>query len=359
MAYKLGIPRSDHLPESPSVILGAGGVSPLDMTHAYATIAAMGVRRPLLAVTKVAPYGQKPILTPASKNKGHRVMQDGAPWELTKFLDVNVHSCCTGTNANVAALGPPVPGAGGQDRHHRQPHRRLVLRLHPQPGRLCLGRLPAGRGARCSTWAGRSRGRRSAAGIRPRSGASSPPRRSPTSRPSSRRRRGRSRRCTRSSSSRSRRSSTSRAAEDQEEGRKVGLHRDRLDGHGHRHRHGHDGHRHDGHPATPDEHRASTPTDNVEPCAKRGQTPFGARCRVASGRGPRSRPTAHRGPGHAAARRGPAPDPRAHAGARGRAGARSRPTWPDACWPPTSRPVSACRRLPPRPWTAMPSAPPT
>ena len=48
--------------------------------------------------------------------------------------------------------------------------------------------------SRCSTWAGRSRARRSAAATRPRSGASSPRRRSPTSRPSSRRRRGRSRR---------------------------------------------------------------------------------------------------------------------------------------------------------------------
>jgi membrane peptidoglycan carboxypeptidase len=102
MAYKLGIPRSDNLPQTPSVILGAGAVSPLDMTHAYSTIAAMGVRRPLLAVTKVVPFGQKPILTPASKNKGHRVLPDGAPWQVTQYLDTNVHSCCTGTNANVA-----------------------------------------------------------------------------------------------------------------------------------------------------------------------------------------------------------------------------------------------------------------
>jgi membrane peptidoglycan carboxypeptidase len=114
MAYELGIPRSDDLPESPSVILGAGSVSPLDMTHAYSTIAATGVRRPLLAVTKVAPYGQKPIRTPASKNKGHRVMQDGAPWELTKFLDVNVHSCCTGTSANVELSGLPYRAQAGK-----------------------------------------------------------------------------------------------------------------------------------------------------------------------------------------------------------------------------------------------------
>ena len=105
MAYKLGIPPSDNLPQTPSVILGAGGVSPLDMTHAYATIAAMGVRRPMLAFTKVVPFNGTPVITPAAKNKGHRVLPDGAPWQLTQYLDTNVHSCCTGTNANVELSG--------------------------------------------------------------------------------------------------------------------------------------------------------------------------------------------------------------------------------------------------------------
>ena len=108
MAYDLGIPRSDHLPTTPSVILGAGGVSPLDMTHAYATIAAMGVRRPMLAFTKVVPFNGKPTVVRPSQNKGHRVLPDGAPWQLTQYLDTNVHSCCTGTNANVAISNPSL-----------------------------------------------------------------------------------------------------------------------------------------------------------------------------------------------------------------------------------------------------------
>ena len=113
MAYKLGIPESDHLPTSPSVILGAGGVSPLDMTHAYATIADQGIRHPLLAITRVTPYGDNPILTPASKNQGHRVVPDGATWQVTQYLDANVHSCCTGLRANVANYGlPDRPQAG-------------------------------------------------------------------------------------------------------------------------------------------------------------------------------------------------------------------------------------------------------
>ena len=41
-------------------------------------------------------------------------MQDGAPWELTKFLDVNVHSCCTGTNANVELSELPYRAQAGK-----------------------------------------------------------------------------------------------------------------------------------------------------------------------------------------------------------------------------------------------------
>ena len=72
MAYKLGIPKSDHLPEVPSVILGSGAVSPLDMTHAYSTIAANGVRRPLLAVTKVTKYSGGVDQDEARQGRGRR-----------------------------------------------------------------------------------------------------------------------------------------------------------------------------------------------------------------------------------------------------------------------------------------------
>jgi penicillin-binding protein 1A len=114
MAYKLGIPKSDHLPTTPSVILGAGGVSPLDMTHAYSTIADQGIRHPLLAITKVTPYGGTPVLTPASKNKGHRVVPNGATWQVTQYLDTNVHSCCTGTRANVENYKLPYRAQAGK-----------------------------------------------------------------------------------------------------------------------------------------------------------------------------------------------------------------------------------------------------
>jgi membrane peptidoglycan carboxypeptidase len=84
------------------------------MTHAYSTIADQGIRHALLAVTKVTPYGGKPILTPASKNKGHRVVPDGATWQVTQYLDTNVHSCCTGMNANVVDAGLPYRAQAGK-----------------------------------------------------------------------------------------------------------------------------------------------------------------------------------------------------------------------------------------------------
>jgi membrane peptidoglycan carboxypeptidase len=115
MAYRLGIPRSDHLPEVPSVILGSGAVSPLDMTHAYSTIAANGVRRDLLAFTKIEKYGGE--VTKFKPDKGKAVIPDGATAEVTKFLDANVHSCCTGMNAAVSPYRAQAGKTGTTDDH--------------------------------------------------------------------------------------------------------------------------------------------------------------------------------------------------------------------------------------------------
>ncbi len=115
MAYKLGIPRADHLPEVPSVILGSGAVSPLDMTHAYSTIAANGVRRDLLAFTRVEKYGG--VVQKFKPDKGKAVIPDGATAEVTKFLDANVHVCCTGLNANVGDGRAQAGKTGTTDDH--------------------------------------------------------------------------------------------------------------------------------------------------------------------------------------------------------------------------------------------------
>ena len=114
MAYRLGIPRSDHLPRVYSIILGTGLVSPLDMASAYSTFAANGIRHNPLAITNVtAPTGATVASTPASKNPGRRVIPSWAASEMTKILYDNIYTCpsglCTGS---AAALSPYRPAAG-------------------------------------------------------------------------------------------------------------------------------------------------------------------------------------------------------------------------------------------------------
>ena len=142
MAYKLGIPRSDHLPTTPSVILGSGAVSPLDMTHAYSTIAANGVRRDLLAVTKVQRYGG--AVAKFKPDKGKAVIPDGATAERHE-----VPGCQRALllHRPERASCVRLSAAGRQDRHDRRPHRRLVLRLHARTWPPASG--SAIRAARC------------------------------------------------------------------------------------------------------------------------------------------------------------------------------------------------------------------
>ena len=117
MAYRLGIPRSDHLPSGPtdySVILGTGLVSPLDMTTAYSTFADMGIRHQPLAITHVTSYnGSINVATPPQKNPGRRVLPDGIPAVINSILETNVHGFGTGLPANVDLSGlPERPQAG-------------------------------------------------------------------------------------------------------------------------------------------------------------------------------------------------------------------------------------------------------
>ena len=139
MAYKLGIPRSDDLPTTPSVILGSGAVSPLDMTHAYSTIAANGVRRGLLAFTRVDKYGGG--FTKFKPDKGKSVIPDGATSVVTKFLDTNVHSCCTGMNAQVSPYRAPAGKTGTTDSHTDA----WFCGYTPNIA-ACVGRVPGRRG---------------------------------------------------------------------------------------------------------------------------------------------------------------------------------------------------------------------
>jgi len=114
MAYKLGIPRSDHLPKVYSIILGTGLVSPLDMASAYSTFADSGIHHNPLAITDVTgPTGDTIASTPASKNPGRRALPSWAASEMNQILYDNIYTCpsglCTGS---AAALSPYRPAAG-------------------------------------------------------------------------------------------------------------------------------------------------------------------------------------------------------------------------------------------------------
>jgi len=83
------------------------GVTPLEMSSAYATLAAGGVRRRPTSIERVEfPDGKSENLGEA---KGKRVLTDGEAYEVTRILEQNVQSG-TGTSANY---GCPAAGKTG------------------------------------------------------------------------------------------------------------------------------------------------------------------------------------------------------------------------------------------------------
>jgi penicillin-binding protein 1A len=105
-AYLMGIPRARQLPVYPSVGLGSGVVTPLDMATAYSSLSNQGKRVVPLAVTRIVPpTGPVVINRPVL----HRVLSDGVAYEVTKVLHGNVLAG-TGTAANIA---PNIAGKTG------------------------------------------------------------------------------------------------------------------------------------------------------------------------------------------------------------------------------------------------------
>jgi penicillin-binding protein 1A len=83
------------------------GVSPLEMSVAYATLASGGIRHKPVAITRVKfPDGKSDNL---GEVKGKRVMTDGQAMEVTKVLKMNMQSG-TGVNADY---GCPAAGKTG------------------------------------------------------------------------------------------------------------------------------------------------------------------------------------------------------------------------------------------------------
>jgi penicillin-binding protein 1A len=105
VAHRMGI-RSPLKPVC-SITLGPEGVSPLEMTTAFATLAAHGIRHRAQALRRVtAPNGD--VLT-RLRTRGRRVLSPGVADQVTSAL-AGVVSGGTGT---AAGFGRPAAGKTG------------------------------------------------------------------------------------------------------------------------------------------------------------------------------------------------------------------------------------------------------
>jgi penicillin-binding protein 1A len=95
-----------------SITLGVEEVTPLDMVHAYATLASGGVRMPLTPVRLIRTTAGEIVYR--HKAKGKRVMDANDAWQVVHALR-SVVCCGTGTAAN---FGPPIFGKTGTTDDH-------------------------------------------------------------------------------------------------------------------------------------------------------------------------------------------------------------------------------------------------
>ncbi|HVG88860.1 MAG TPA: transglycosylase domain-containing protein, partial [Gaiellales bacterium] len=112
MAYRLGISRKPPLPDAYSIVLGTGDVSVLDMTHAYTTLAAQGVRRDPAAMLDVKSIATGDELYHWRRPAGRRVIKDGAAYEVSKILEHNAQYG-TGAASQLYLAGRTVAGKTG------------------------------------------------------------------------------------------------------------------------------------------------------------------------------------------------------------------------------------------------------
>ena len=113
MAERLGV-RSSPLEPVPSITLGANGVSPLEMTTAYATLANGGIYHPPTAIESVLDAEGQKLL--GKRTRGVRVIEDGVAAEVTRILGENMRSG-TGTGALMSDDRPEAGKTGTTDNH--------------------------------------------------------------------------------------------------------------------------------------------------------------------------------------------------------------------------------------------------
>jgi penicillin-binding protein 1A len=118
MAHRLGVRSSLKTNEGiyvPSLGLGAMGVSPLDMSSAYATLAAGGIYSEPMAIRKVElAGGEEDEDAGWGKPRRKRVIADWVAGAVTEILEDNIQSG-TGTGA---AISRPAAGKTGTTEDH-------------------------------------------------------------------------------------------------------------------------------------------------------------------------------------------------------------------------------------------------
>ncbi|MDH3725647.1 MAG: penicillin-binding transpeptidase domain-containing protein, partial [Thermoleophilia bacterium] len=105
IAERMGIPKERGLQPYPSLGLGAGEVTPLDMAVAYSPLANGGLAIEPVAISRI----EKGRKVTKFRTKRKRVFSDGVAYEVTKILRANITGG-TGGNANI---GIPMAGKTG------------------------------------------------------------------------------------------------------------------------------------------------------------------------------------------------------------------------------------------------------
>jgi len=104
MAKRMGI--KEDLPVVPSIGLGSGEVTPLDMATAYAPLANGGFRVKPISITDL---GTNAPTSDLATPKRTRVFSDGVAYEVTRILRDNVQ----GGTGGAANIGVPQAGKTG------------------------------------------------------------------------------------------------------------------------------------------------------------------------------------------------------------------------------------------------------
>jgi penicillin-binding protein 1A len=151
IARRAGIDRD--LEPDPSIVLGSGEVTPLELATAYNTFAAGGMRRSPITVLKVERGGK--VLYQNAHGKERRAFSEQVAWTVTDVLKGVIER---GT-ARTADIGRPAAGKTGTTTNYADawfagytPHLTTVVWLGNRDSREAMEGKPTGGGLPAQLW---------------------------------------------------------------------------------------------------------------------------------------------------------------------------------------------------------------